>query len=169
MARTNKKPSSPQKRPATSSSSSSLNTSASGSAAHRPRVSGVEPAKKGIGKGRAAYPVAHATKRRRPGQVALIEIRKYQKSTEPLIRKLPFARVVREVGMSILRDSLGTLNWQSMAISCLQEACEAHLCSELGFTILRTSVPHIELSSFNLRDIYSKALRVLGITNCSFH
>uniref|UniRef100_A0A2C9LWK7 Core Histone H2A/H2B/H3 domain-containing protein n=1 Tax=Biomphalaria glabrata TaxID=6526 RepID=A0A2C9LWK7_BIOGL len=127
MARTNQKRSSPQKRPATSSSSSSLNTSASGSAAHRPRVSRVESAKKGIGKGRAAYPVAHATKRRRPGQVALIIIRKYQKSTELLIRKLPFARVVREVGMSILRDSLGTLNWQSMAISCLQEACEAYL------------------------------------------
>lgn len=32
----------------------------------------------------------------RPGTVALREIRKYQKSTELLIRKLPFQRLVRE-------------------------------------------------------------------------
>lgn len=36
------------------------------------------------------------TERRfRPGTVALKEIRKYQKSTDLLLRKLPFARVVR--------------------------------------------------------------------------
>src|SRR5438067_8502903 len=35
--------------------------------------------------------------RYRPGTVALREIRKYQKSTELLIRKLPFQRLVREV------------------------------------------------------------------------
>eukprot|EP00798_Chlamydomonas_sp_ICE-L_P003276 gene3276-biopygen21035 len=33
----------------------------------------------------------------RPGTVALREIRKYQKSTDLLIRKLPFARLVREI------------------------------------------------------------------------
>ena len=33
-------------------------------------------------------------KRFRPGTVALREIRKYQKSTDLLIRKLPFSRVV---------------------------------------------------------------------------
>ena len=32
-----------------------------------------------------------------PGTVALREIRKYQKSTELLIRKLPFQRLVREI------------------------------------------------------------------------
>ncbi|EOD27405.1 hypothetical protein EMIHUDRAFT_235882 [Emiliania huxleyi CCMP1516] len=32
-----------------------------------------------------------------PGTVALREIRKYQRSTELLIRKLPFARLVREI------------------------------------------------------------------------
>lgn len=35
--------------------------------------------------------------RYRPGTVALREIRKYQKTTELLIRKLPFQRLVREV------------------------------------------------------------------------
>jgi hypothetical protein len=34
-------------------------------------------------------------RRARPGAKALREIRKYQKSTELLIRKLPFARLVR--------------------------------------------------------------------------
>jgi histone H3 len=33
----------------------------------------------------------------RPGTVALREIRKYQKSTELLLRKLPFQRLVREI------------------------------------------------------------------------
>ena len=33
----------------------------------------------------------------RPGTVALREIRKYQKSTDLLIRKLPFQRLVREI------------------------------------------------------------------------
>ena len=37
--------------------------------------------------------------RYRPGTVALREIRKYQKSTELLIRKLPFQRLVKEIAM----------------------------------------------------------------------
>ena len=35
--------------------------------------------------------------RYRPGMRALMKIRKYQKSTEFLIRKLPFQRIVQEV------------------------------------------------------------------------
>jgi hypothetical protein len=37
--------------------------------------------------------------RYRPGTVALREIRRYQKSTELLIRKLPFQRLVRELAV----------------------------------------------------------------------
>jgi hypothetical protein len=40
-------------------------------------------------------------KRYRPGTVALREIRRYQKSTEFLIRKAPFARLVREVTQAL--------------------------------------------------------------------
>ena len=36
--------------------------------------------------------------RYRPGTVALREIRRYQKSTDLLIRKLPFQRLIREIG-----------------------------------------------------------------------
>ena len=59
-----------------------------------------------------------------PGTVALREIRRYQKSTELLIRKLPFQRLVREIA-----QDLGKINirFQSGAIMALQEALEAYL------------------------------------------
>ena len=51
-----------------------------------------------------------------PGTVALREIRKYQKSTELLIRKLPFQRLVREIAQDFKTD----LRFQSAAIGALQ-------------------------------------------------
>ncbi|KAE9608714.1 hypothetical protein Lal_00020139 [Lupinus albus] len=59
----------------------------------------------------------------RHGSVALKEIRKYQKSTENLISKLPFQRLVQEIGQKIKPG----LRFQSMAISTLQEASETYL------------------------------------------
>ena len=61
--------------------------------------------------------------RYRPGTVALREIRKYQKSTELLIRKLPFQRLVREIAQDFKSD----LRFQSSAILALQEAAESYL------------------------------------------
>jgi histone H3 len=43
------------------------------------------------------FVVSDILQRFRPGTVALREIRRYQKSTELLIRKLPFQRLVREI------------------------------------------------------------------------
>eukprot|EP00440_Ansanella_granifera_P051256 gb/GFBE01055560.1/.p1 GENE.gb/GFBE01055560.1/~~gb/GFBE01055560.1/.p1 ORF type:complete len:137 (+),score=27.51 gb/GFBE01055560.1/:1-411(+) len=63
------------------------------------------------------------THRYRPGTVALREIRKYQKSTELLIRKLPFQRLVREIAQDVKTD----LKFQSQAVLALQEAAEAYL------------------------------------------
>ena len=63
--------------------------------------------------------------RYRPGTVALREIRKYQKSTELLIRKLPFQRLVREVAQEFKSD----LRFQSSAILALQEASESYIVS----------------------------------------
>jgi histone H3 len=63
--------------------------------------------------------------RYRPGTVALREIRKYQKSTDLLIRKLPFQRLVREIAQDFRND----LRFQSTAILALQEAAEAYLVS----------------------------------------
>ncbi|KAK2704099.1 hypothetical protein QYM36_017553 [Artemia franciscana] len=58
-----------------------------------------------------------------PGTVALREIRRYQKSTELLIRKLPFQRLVREIAQDFKTD----LRFQSSAVMALQEASEAYL------------------------------------------
>ncbi len=80
----------------------------------------------------------------RPGTVALREIRRYQKSTELLIRKLPFQRLVREIaqdfkvrtlplvrhGVQRLTHGAQTdLRFQSSAVMALQEASEAYLVS----------------------------------------
>ena len=59
----------------------------------------------------------------RPGTRALMEIRKYQRSTDLLIRKLPFQRLVREIAL-IQR---GDMRFQSHALLALQEAAEAYL------------------------------------------
>ncbi|XP_051948118.1 histone H3-like [Xyrauchen texanus] len=58
-----------------------------------------------------------------PGTVALREIRRYQKSTELLIRKLPFQRLVREIAQDFKTD----LRFQSSAVMALQESSEAYL------------------------------------------
>ena len=57
------------------------------------------------------------------GTVALREIRRYQRSHELLIRKLLFARLVREV----TQDFKTNLRFQKEAIAALQEASEAYL------------------------------------------
>ena len=59
--------------------------------------------------------------RYRPGTVALREIRRYQKSTELLLRKGPFMRLVRELSQPFKSD----LRFSEAALQCLQEACEA--------------------------------------------
>ena len=61
--------------------------------------------------------------RYRPGTVALREIRRYQKSTDLMLRKLPFQRLVREIAEDFKAD----LRFQSSAIMALQEAAEAYL------------------------------------------
>eukprot|EP01032_Pedospumella_encystans_P031064 gene31064-35057_t len=57
------------------------------------------------------------------GTPALREIRKYQKSTELLVGKLPFDRLVREVSQDFKVD----LRFQGSAVLALQEASEAYV------------------------------------------
>lgn len=63
--------------------------------------------------------------RTRPGVQALKEIRKYQKSTDLLIKKRPFQRLVREVAHNINQE----IRFQSHALMALQEGSEAFLVS----------------------------------------
>lgn len=59
----------------------------------------------------------------RPGTVALREIRRYQKTNELLLRKLPFQRIVREIAKAYFHD----IRFQASALEALQEASEAYL------------------------------------------
>ncbi|CAD6921740.1 unnamed protein product [Tilletia controversa] len=81
--------------------------------------------------------------RYKPGTVALREIRRYQKSTELLIRKLPFQRLVKEIAQDFKTD----LRFQSAAIGALQEASEAYLVSLF--------------SDMNLAAIHAKRVTVM--------
>ncbi|KAI6087546.1 histone-fold-containing protein [Hypoxylon rubiginosum] len=81
------------------------------------RASGVRP----------GDPIPFPRRRRyRPGTVALREIRRLQNSTDLLIRKLPFSRLVREIALDYRPANQG-MRWQSQAILALQEAAEAFL------------------------------------------
>ncbi|KAJ1117002.1 hypothetical protein NDU88_005203 [Pleurodeles waltl] len=71
----------------------------------------------------------------RPGTVALREIRCYQKSTELLIRNLPFQCLVREIA----QDFKTSLRFQSSAVMALQEASEAYLVGLFEDTMPRGS------------------------------
>jgi len=58
-----------------------------------------------------------------PETVALREIRHFQKTTEILIRKAPFQRVVREIPQKMFPKQ--DLRFQSLAVLALHEASEA--------------------------------------------
>jgi len=67
-------------------------------------------------------PTTSSYYRYKPGTVALREIRRYQKSTELLIRKLPFQRLVREIAQDFKTD----LRFQSSAIGESSHHAHAH-------------------------------------------
>ena len=64
-------------------------------------------------------------KRAKPGVKALKEIRKYQKGTELLIRKLPFMRLLREITDDQPKGK--EYRWQAQAVVALQEASEIYI------------------------------------------
>lgn len=64
-----------------------------------------------------------SVKRYRPGVLALKEIRRYQKTTEMLIRTAPFQRLVKEVSQKFKAD----FRYQASALQALQEATESYI------------------------------------------
>lgn len=62
-------------------------------------------------------------RRYRPGTVALREIRKQQKSTDLLLPKQPFQRLVREC----IQDYRSNMRFQQSAMLALQETAETYL------------------------------------------
>lgn len=81
-------------------------------------------------KGKSTDEIAKKKRRWRPGTVALREIRRYQISTELLLRKLPFRRIVRDIGANYKDD----LRFTSGAMEALQEASEDFLVETFQLT-----------------------------------
>jgi len=69
-------------------------------------------------------------RRNKPGTVALREIRRYQKSSDLLLHKAPFMRLVRHIQQQMENSGRGTIvsaRFQKSAIFALQHAAEAYL------------------------------------------
>ena len=79
-------------------------------------------------------------RRFRPGTVALREIRRYQQSTEPLIRLAPFVRLVRKLAQeqcdSLHLSMKSDLRFQRNALQLLREAAEMFVINTLHYTQL---------------------------------
>ncbi|MCO5567203.1 hypothetical protein L7F22_020891 [Adiantum nelumboides] len=96
-------------------------------------------------------PPPPATKKKyrfKPGTVALREIKKYQKTTEPIIPKAPFSRVVREI-MEKVGDRATRI--QARALNALQEASEAILVSTFEDSVL--CMAHAKRVTINSKDM----------------
>lgn len=65
-------------------------------------------------------------RKRKPGTVAIKQIKYYQQTTDLLIRLLPFARLVKEIADTISVDG-SKYKWKASAIQALQYAVEAYL------------------------------------------
>jgi histone H3/H4 len=95
----------------------------------------------------------------RPGTVALREIRKYQRSTELLLRHLPFCRLCREIILDIAGTGKG-IRVQMAALSALQEASEAFLVQLYGAAYLCTI--HAKRVTLMPKDLVL-ACRIIGL------
>merc|ERR1712200_98508 len=103
--------------------------------------------------------------RYRPGTVALREIRRYQKSTELLLRKLPFQRLVREIAQDFKTD----LRFQSSAVMALQEASEAYLGFDGGYKLAcnscQASDDNAERHTVGSSHSWRKSIKFLSTAN----
>ncbi|KAK0519525.1 histone H3.3C [Tilletia horrida] len=90
----------------------------------RPSINGIRPTAKTV-KSVKKSTVGGIKKphRYRPGTVALREIRRYQHTTHFLIRRMPFARLVREIS----QDRHWGIRFQRSALEALQIASEDYL------------------------------------------
>ncbi|XP_030003558.1 LOW QUALITY PROTEIN: histone H3-like centromeric protein A [Sphaeramia orbicularis] len=125
-----------------------------------PRPSGSGSGRSPRRSGASGRPPGSPRKRRfRPGTRALMEIRKYQKSTSLLLRKAPFSRLVREVCQSFSRHAL---RWQMYAILALQEAAESFLV--MLFSDANLCAIHAKRVTLFPRDV-QLARRIRGVEN----
>jgi len=115
-----------------SSRKSSASKAARKGIATKGKKSGSKKASKKASAGSSSSSGVKKPFRFRPGTVALREIRKYQKGTELLLRKLPFQRLVREIAVGGKEG----LRFQASAVLAIQEATEAHMVNLFADTCL---------------------------------
>jgi len=107
------------------------------------------------------YSTTPMKKRRfRPGTRALMEIRRYQKTTDLLLPKLSFARVAREVADRRLRPGKDSYRWQSDALLALQHAAENYLVKL--FMEANLCAIHAKRKTLMISDFYL-ARRLRGV------
>lgn len=84
----------------------------------------------GSGKGKTLASLSNVGRKKphryRPGTVALREIRRFQKSTDLLIKKLPFQRLARHLSDLHVAPGAPSFRMQTNALIALQEATEAY-------------------------------------------
>mmetsp|Transcript_31600 Transcript_31600/g.61669 ORF Transcript_31600/g.61669 Transcript_31600/m.61669 type:complete len:133 (-) Transcript_31600:273-671(-) len=103
-------------------------------------------------------PIKKEKFRFRAGIKALREIRKFQKSTDLLIHRLPFARLVKEITSKFHHS----LQWQSVALEALQYATEDYIIGLMEDANL--SALHAKRVTVMPKDIYL-AKRIRGDKN----
>lgn len=96
-------------------------------------------------------------RRRTSGEAALREIRLLQRSTRLLLRKLPFARLVREIQTEFTGVAF---RWQAEALLALQEATETYLVRT--FEDANLCAIHGKRVTLQVKDI-QLSLRIRGI------
>lgn len=94
------------------------------------------------------YEMPRAPRRLRAGARAIREIRKYQRTTSLLMRRLPFARLVREITEDFARERM---RWTAAALAALQEAAESYVVHLLEDTNLLTL--HRGRQTIDVRDL----------------
>jgi histone H3 len=93
--------------------------------------------------------------------VALREIKRYQKSTDLLLRKLPFSRLVREIVQNYATDR--DYRMQASAIGALQEASEAFMVGHFEGNycpLTCMNVANIDILDCNVNAIHAKRVTI---------
>ncbi|VDM26203.1 unnamed protein product [Hydatigera taeniaeformis] len=91
-------------------------------------------------------------KRRNVARIIAAEIRYLQRTTDPLIRRASFARVVRSMAQRMDFENALEFRWQAMALDCLQEAAEAFIVDFFSFAA--RAAAHAHRVTVMLADIH---------------
>eukprot|EP01080_Neovahlkampfia_damariscottae_P008116 gene8116-12577_t len=96
---------------------------------------------------------------------ALLEIRRFQRTTNFLIPRLSFARVVKEIAENIDRNEVG-FRWNAVALEALQQAAEAYLVHL--FEDSNLCAIHGKRVTIMVKDI-QLTRRIRGLSEAAFH